>query len=151
VPDKGYILKLGHIVHAVKDLDVALGTYEKLFRLKPSNRWEFQDAGLESAFVRIGSTGIQLVQAKKPSSFITRDIFNNMEQKGEGLNHCIMMTDNLKAFVKNMKAKEVEVTVSTMGGKADAWIPREYTHGILYQVVEPQDYFSYFKWGRLYD
>jgi catechol 2,3-dioxygenase-like lactoylglutathione lyase family enzyme len=152
LPQKGVILSMGHIVHAVKNLDEGLNTYEKLFRLKPSNRWEFTDAGINSAFIRIGDRGIQLVVAQGTKSYIAHDIQNNLEQYGEygeGLNHCVLITDDLKAFTNNMEAKGVKVTESTMGGKPDVWVPRKYTHGILYQVVEPEDYFSHFRVGKL--
>jgi hypothetical protein len=61
------------------------------------------------------------------------------------------MVDNLETFVASMKAKGIETPQSTVGSKPVAWVPRKYTHGMLYKVIEPGDYFSYFTQGQLYD
>jgi 4-hydroxyphenylpyruvate dioxygenase-like putative hemolysin len=131
----------------VKNLDKALQSYETLFRLKPYNRWEFTDTNLNSAFVRIGSGGIQLAQPTTTKGIIAE----TMEEIGEGIAYAVLMTDNIKEFAKSMEAKGIETPQSTVGGKPVAWVPRKYTHGILYQVIEPGDYFPFFKQGRLYD
>ena len=44
----------------------------------------------------------------------------------------------------------VEITEATVGGKPVVWVPRRETHGMLYQIMEPEDYFSFFAWGKLY-
>ena len=146
IPEKGFIIRLGNIVHAVKNLDEALQTYEKIFRWKPSNRWELPDAGVNSAFVRVGSSGIQLVQPTSTKGIVAEI----MDEMNEGIAYVILMTDNVKEFVKSMRTKGIETPRLTVGGKPVAWVPRKYTHGILYQVMEPADYFSFFKWGKLY-
>jgi predicted enzyme related to lactoylglutathione lyase len=147
VPKSGFIIRLGHKVHVVKDLDQALQTYERVFRWKPCNRWEFPDANVKSAFCRIEPMGVQLVQPTRSKGIIAE----TLEEIGEGIAYAVLMTDNLKAFVELMKAKGIETPESTIGGKPVAWVPRKYCRGMLFQVIEPKDYFSYFTEGKLYE
>ena len=145
LPGQGSIVKHGHIVHAVEDLDEAVRTYERLFRWRPSNRWEFDDAGLRSAFFRIIGQSIQLVEPTTPDGIVAE----TMEEIGEGVAYAVLMTDSLDAFVDSMKARGIETPRSTVGEKPVAWIPRDLTGGMAYQIVEPHDYYSYFKTGTV--
>ena len=147
LPKTGFIMRLGNVAHVVKNLDEASKTYEKLFHLKPWNRWDFQDAGIVSAFVRIGERGIQLVQPTTTKGPIAQV----MEEIGEGIGYAVLMTDNAKECARLLRSRGVEVIESTMGGKPVVWVPRKYTHGILYQILEIGDYYSFFKLGKLYD
>ena len=146
IPERGFILRLGHIVHAVHHLDTALGTYLRLFRLTATHRWDLEDAGVDSAFVRIGERGIQLVQPTGDAGPVSQ----TMEEIGEGIAYAILMTDDIAACAALLRSRGVDVIEATVGGKPVLWVPRHYTQGLMYQVMEPEDYFSFFAWGKLY-
>ena len=146
LPQKGKIIRMGHLAHAVNSIDEVAKVYERIFGLKLSHRWELPDADINSAWIPVGSGGLKLVEPRSPKSPIARSI----EQCGEGIDHAVLLTDDLPEMVKSLKAKGVNVIESTAGGIPDAWVPREYTQGMLYQIMQAKDYYSFFKWGKIY-
>jgi 4-hydroxyphenylpyruvate dioxygenase-like putative hemolysin len=148
LPTKGMIVHLGHLCHSVKNLDAAVKMYEQLFQVKPTHQWELPDAGANSAWIPFGcwNTGIQVME---PTPSSKGPVAQAIEEMGEGVSHIVLMADDTAAMVESLKSKGVDVVESTVGGKPDAWVPRKYLNGMLYQIISAKDYYSFFKWGKL--
>jgi hypothetical protein len=145
LPKKGMIVRMGNLVHAVKSLDAALAMYEKVFRVKPTHRWELPDADINAGWVPFGDRGIQVVEARSPNSYVAKAI----EERGEGIVSVVIMTDDTPAMAESLKSKGVDVKETMMGGNPCIWVPRELMNGMLYQIVSARDYYKLFKWGEL--
>ena len=91
--------KIEHIGIAVKDLETAIPVYEKLLGAECYKREEVESEGVITAFLRVGESKIELLQATRDDSAIARSI----EKRGEGFHHIAFAVQNVEKEMERLK------------------------------------------------
>ena len=86
------VKKIEHIGIAVKNLDQAIQTFEKLLGTKCYKIEEVEDQKVRTAFLKVGETKIELLEATSQDSPIAKFL----EKRGEGIHHIAFEVQNLK-------------------------------------------------------
>jgi len=96
------IQNISHIGIAVKSIDEAAKFYEKL-GLKVSGVEIVESQKVKVAFIEIGQTRLELLEAIDPESPIAKFI----EKKGEGVQHIALAVDDLPQALANAEAQDI--------------------------------------------
>ena len=130
------IKKISHIGVAVKNLEEAKKLYEEVFGLKIEGEEVSEEQKVKIAFVPIGDTRIELLEATEPQSPIAKFI----ESRGEGVHHIAFETDNIEAELQKFKEKGLrlidEKPRSGAHGTKIAFIHPKSTLGVLFELCE---------------
>ncbi|HNR42354.1 MAG TPA: methylmalonyl-CoA epimerase [Bacteroidales bacterium] len=81
-----------HIGIAVRSLEESIRLYEAILGLKCQKIEEVSDQKVRTAFFKIGTTKIELLESTDPEGPISRFI----EKRGEGLHHIAFKVNSLK-------------------------------------------------------
>jgi len=130
------IKKVDHIAIAVKDLDEALSTYEKIFGLKPEKIEDVPEQGVKAALIPIGDgSEIELIQPIDTESGVAKFL----EKKGEGIHHIAFEVENVDQELKSLAAQGVELIDkeprSGLAGRI-AFLHPKSTRGVLYELCQ---------------
>jgi methylmalonyl-CoA epimerase len=130
------IKKVDHIAIAVKDLDEALSTYEKIFGLKPEKIEDVPEQGVKAALIPIGEgSEIELIQPINPESGVAKFL----EKKGEGIHHIALQVENIDQELKSLATQGVELIDkeprSGLAGRI-AFLHPKSTRGVLYELCQ---------------
>ena len=90
--------KLEHIGIAVKDLAVSNKLFTQLLGVKPYKTEEVKSEAVNTSFFKVGDLKIELLEASKPESPITKFI----EKKGEGIHHLAFDVSSIEARTKEL-------------------------------------------------
>ena len=90
--------KIDHIGIAVKNLEEALKFYETL-GMKPYHFEKVESQKVKTAFIKVGDTNIELLEATSEESPIAKYI----AKKGEGIHHICYEVENVEAALEKMK------------------------------------------------
>lgn len=93
------IKKVEHIGIAVKNLEQAIRTFEKLLETNCYKIEVVEDQKVKTAFLKVGETKIELLEATAPDSPIAKFI----ERRGEGIHHIAFEVENLKSKLMELK------------------------------------------------
>ena len=91
--------KVEHIGIAVKKLDDAIPVFEKLLNTNCYKTELVATEKVNTAFFKIGSTKIELLESTDPDGVISRFI----EKKGEGLHHIALDVADINAEMERLK------------------------------------------------
>lgn len=91
--------KVEHIGIAVKKLDDAIAVFEKLLNTNCYKTELVATEKVNTAFFKIGSTKIELLESTDPDGVISRFI----EKKGEGLHHIALDVADIDAEMERLK------------------------------------------------
>lgn len=94
-------MHIDHIGIAVKDLEAAIETYEKLLQTPCYKREVVESQNVETAFLQTGESKVELLGATDPESVINKFI----EKKGEGMHHVAFEVDDIQAEIKRLKSE----------------------------------------------
>ena len=97
--------KIEHIGIAVKDLDAANNTYEKLLGYEPYKQEVVDSEGVATSFFTSGESKIELLAATNPDSPIAKFI----ERRGEGIHHIAFAVEDIYAEVARLKAEGFQI------------------------------------------
>ncbi len=97
--------KIEHIGIAVKDIESANNTYEKLLGYEPYKQEEVDSEGVITSFFTMGESKIELLAATNPDSPIAKFI----EKKGEGIHHIAFAVADIHAEVDRLKAEGFQI------------------------------------------
>lgn len=131
--------KIDHIGIAVKSIDEALPFYRDVLGLRVQGFDTVPTEQVRIAFIEIGDTRLELLEAADPSSPIARFI----EKKGEGIHHIAYRVQDI-----NQKLEEVrEHGLSLIHEKAKpgahgskiAFLHPRSTAGVLTELCQPGD------------
>ncbi|WP_111308679.1 methylmalonyl-CoA epimerase [Confluentibacter sediminis] len=89
-----------HIGIAVRNLEDANELYAKLFGKPHYKTEEVESEGVKTSFFKVGNHKIELLQAIKQNSPITKFI----ENRGEGVHHIAFEVENISAEIKRLKS-----------------------------------------------
>ncbi len=131
-------MKIDHIGIAVKSLEAAVKAYEAL-GLKVTSTDTVQTESVKIAFLPVGDSRIELLEATSPESNIARFI----EKRGEGIHHIAFQVQDIEAAISRAKASGLQMIneeprTGAHGTKV-AFVHPKSTGGVLIEFVQAQD------------
>ena len=99
------MLKIEHIGIAVKQLSEATSLFEQLLNTPCYKTEEVASEGVNTAFFQLADSKIELLEATRKDSPISRFI----DKKGEGIHHLAFEVENIQAEMKRLSALGFEV------------------------------------------
>lgn len=99
------LLKIEHLGIAVDNLKESIPVYEALLNTPCYKQEAVDSEGVLTAFFQVGPNKIELLEATKPDSPITKFL----EQKGKGFHHVAFETDNITAEIERLSAAGFEL------------------------------------------
>ena len=125
-----------HIGIAVKSIDDALAFWQSALGVKCTGVEEVEEQKVKTAFLPIGDTEIELLEATSDESPVAKFI----EKKGEGIHHLAIRVENLQAALAELKEKGIRLIDETprygAGGAKIAFVHPKSTGGILLEISE---------------
>lgn len=132
-------MELTHIEHigvAVKDLNAAIPFWETLLNTKCYKIEEVAEQRVRTAFFKVGSAKIELLEATAEDSPIAKFI----EKKGEGVQHIAFATKGLQDNLNEAEAKGIQLIDKTPRKGAEglniAFLHPKSTFGVLTELCE---------------
>jgi methylmalonyl-CoA/ethylmalonyl-CoA epimerase len=92
------IKKIEHLGIAVKDLNVSIPLYEKLFQTPCYKTEAVESEGVRTAFFQIGESKIELLEASNPESPIAKFL----EKRGAGFHHVAFEVDDIEEEIERL-------------------------------------------------
>src|SRR5438445_4392263 len=92
--------RIDHVGIAVRDLDRAIQTYERLLGLRVSRRERLEREGIEVALITIGQSRIELITPLNPESKVEKFL----QDRGEAVHHIAYATDDVAASLERAGA-----------------------------------------------
>lgn len=133
------IKKLNHIAIVVPDLEDALHFWVDVLGLKLSHQEYVASQRVETAFLPIGDSKIELLQPTDNESGVARFL----EKRGPGMHHfCVEVADIVTALDK-LRAADVQLInvepVVGSDGRKFAFIHPKSANGVLLELYELSD------------
>lgn len=130
------IRKIEHIGIAVKDISKSNALFTKLFGRPHYKTETVESEKVDTSFFMVGETKVELLEAKDPSSAISKFI----EKKGEGIHHIAYDVDDIRAEMERLKKEGFELLSEEPKKGADNKLicflhPRS-TNGVLVELCQ---------------
>jgi methylmalonyl-CoA/ethylmalonyl-CoA epimerase len=128
-------MQIHHIAVAVKDLDAALSFYRDALGVEVGERREVLAEGVEVAFLPMGESELELLQALDPINSIGRFV----ESRGEGIHHICLLVDDIEAAVTRLEAEGARMATEIRShpeGTRYAFVHPKSAHGVLIELYE---------------
>lgn len=132
-------MNISHIEHigiAVKNIEEAIPYYENVLGLKCYNIEEVADQKVKTAFFKVGSTKIELLEPTSPESTIAKFI----EKKGEGVHHIAFAVDNVANALSEAESKGIQLIDKAPRKGAEnlniAFLHPKSTQGVLTELCQ---------------
>jgi len=130
------VKKVDHIGIAVKNLDEALKFYEEVLGIKCIGTEIVEEQKVKTAFLPVGDTEIELLEATDEDSPIAKFI----EKKGEGIQHIAYRVDDIERALEEVREKGIrlidEKPRKGAGGAKIAFLHPKSTYGVLIELCE---------------
>ena len=125
-----------HIGIAVHSIDDALSFWQNTLGIECTGVEEVAEQRVKTAFLPVGDTEIELLEATSEDSPVAKFI----EKKGEGIHHLALRVDDLEAALAELKEKGIRLIDETprygAGGARIAFVHPKATGGILLELSE---------------
>ena len=132
-------MHIDHIGIAVKDLNDAVDTYEKLLNTPCYKTESVESEKVETAFFQTGESKVELLGATEPDSVIAKYI----EKRGEGLHHVAFEVDNIRAELKRLEGEGFTILNNEPKKGADnkwvAFVHPKDNNGVLVELCQSAD------------
>ena len=135
-------MKPSHIEHigiAVNNLASAIEFYEKVFGLKCYNIEEVKDQKVRTAFFKVGSTKIELLEPTDPDGAIGKFISG----RGEGIHHIAFAVSDIEKQLKHSEDCGVRLIDTKPRKGAEgldiAFLHPKSTSGVLIEICEDKN------------
>lgn len=129
-------IQIDHIGIAVKSIEESLKFWEKTMNIKCQGIEEVIDQKVKTAFLPLGDSELELLEATSPESPVAKFI----EKKGEGIHHIAIRVENLEETLSELKEKGVRLIDEKprcgAGGAKIAFLHPKATGGILLELSE---------------
>ena len=119
------VLGLAHVGIAVRSLDKAIAVWTKALGLTLVDTIEFESMGVRIAFLRAGSTELELLEPTSADSPVGRFL----EKRGEGMHHLSFLVSDLEAALREAEAAGMELIDRS---------PREGSHHTRIAFLSPK-------------
>ncbi len=124
-----------HLGVAVRDLDLALDTYERLLGGAFEHRETLAEQGVEAAAVRVGGGRVELLAALGTDTPVGRFL----DRRGEGMHHVAYEVDDVRAALDELVAAGAQLIDDEpragLFGLQVAFVHPDAVHGVLTEVV----------------
>lgn len=117
--------QIEHIGIAVKNLESSIPFYTDLLGLKLVGIETVESEQVRVAFIEIGETRLELLEATNPESSIAKFI----EKKGEGIHHIAFQTQDSQQHLDFLKMQGIKLINE---------VPKEGAHGNLVAFLHPK-------------
>jgi methylmalonyl-CoA/ethylmalonyl-CoA epimerase len=128
--------KIEHLGIAVNNISESLKVYETLLGSMCYKTEEVESEGVKTAFLQIGESKIELLEATNRDSPIAKFL----EKKGKGIHHIAFETDNIEEEIERLKAEGFELIHQSPKDGADnkriAFLHPKSTDGILVELCQ---------------
>jgi methylmalonyl-CoA/ethylmalonyl-CoA epimerase len=128
--------KVDHIGIAVSNLEESIKFYEEVLGLKLHGTETVEEQKVKVAFLPVGDTEVELLEATSPDSPIAKFI----EAKGQGVQHIAFKVDNIEEALEEMRAKGIRLIDEKprygAGGAKIAFLHPKSTNGVLIELCE---------------
>ncbi len=125
-----------HIGIAVKSIDEALKFWQDSLGIKCTGVEEVAEQRVKTAFLPLGDTEVELLEATSDESPVAKFI----EKKGEGIHHIAIRVENLEKALEAMKEKGIRLIDEEprygAGGARIAFVHPKGTGGVLLELSE---------------
>ena len=131
------ISKIEHLGISVKSIEEALPYYENVLGFECYNIETVEDQKVRTAFLRVGETKIELLEATSPDSTIAKFI----ENRGEGIHHiAYKVEDGVAQAIEECAQKEIRTIDKAPRKGAEglqiAFLHPKSTKGVLTELCE---------------
>jgi methylmalonyl-CoA/ethylmalonyl-CoA epimerase len=128
------IKKIEHLGIAVKDLNVSIPLYEKLFQTPCYKTEAVESEGVKTAFFQIGESKIELLEASNPESPIAKFL----EKRGAGFHHVAFEVDDIDEEIKRLSNEGFQLIHTSPKDGADnkriAFLHPKSSDGLLVEL-----------------
>ena len=130
------IKKIEHLGIAVENIDESLKIYEKLLGTNCYKIEEVKSEGVKTAFLQVGESKIELLEATDSSSPIAKFL----SKKGKGIHHIAFDSSDIEEDIKRLKSDGFELIHQSPKDGADnkkiAFLHPKSTDGILIELCQ---------------
>lgn len=129
--------KINHIGIAVKSIEESLLFFEHVLGLKNNGIEVVHSEQVKVAFLPIGDTQIELLEATTEESPIAKFI----QKRGEGIHHIALQVDNVTSSLDLLKQQNIKLIHSEpkegAHGSEIAFLHPKSTFGVLLELMKP--------------
>ncbi|TFV94192.1 methylmalonyl-CoA epimerase [Algoriphagus kandeliae] len=131
--------KIEHIGIAVADLEKSNELFAKLLGKEAYKSERVEGEGVETSFFQVGETKVELLQATRPDSPISK----YLEKRNEGIHHIAFDVADIHSEVQRLKDAGFEILNETPKEGADNKLvvflhPRS-TNGVLVELCQEKN------------
>jgi methylmalonyl-CoA/ethylmalonyl-CoA epimerase len=130
------IKRIEHLGIAVKDLEASLKVFETLLGEKSYKEEIVESEAVRTAFLRVGESKVELLEATDPDSAIAK----YLEKNREGLHHIAFEVDDIDAELSRLKNEGFNLIHETPKDGADnkriAFLHPKSTNGLLVELCQ---------------
>ena len=131
------ISKIEHLGIAVKSIEESLPYYEQVLGFECYNIETVEDQKVRTAFLKVGETKIELLEATSPESTIAKFI----ENRGEGIHHiAYKVEDGVVKALAECESKDIRTIDKAPRAGAEslqiAFLHPKSTKGVLTELCE---------------
>jgi methylmalonyl-CoA/ethylmalonyl-CoA epimerase len=127
---------IDHIGIAVSSIEESLKFWEMALGIKCTGIEEVAEQKVKTAFLPLGDTEVELLEATDPESPVAKFI----EKKGEGIHHLAIRVENLEEALEKMKALGLKLIDEKprygAGGAKIAFVHPKTAGGVLLELSE---------------
>lgn len=129
--------KIAHIGIAVKSIEDSLPFYVNTLGLELEHVETVESEAVKIAFLKIGDSKFELLEATKNSSAIHKFI----ETRGEGIHHIALEVDDIQSRIESLIASGVEMINDQAklgaGNNLISFIHPKQSRGVLFELCQP--------------
>jgi methylmalonyl-CoA/ethylmalonyl-CoA epimerase len=129
-------VKVDHIGIAVRDLTATVGTYRTALGLEASAPETVESQKVRVAFVAVGESHLEFLEATDPSAPVARFL----ERRGEGMHHIAFQVESVDRTLAGLQEQGLAVIdrVGRTGarGRRVGFAHPSAFHGVLVEFVE---------------
>lgn len=129
-------MKIDHIGIATNGIDEASAFWREMLGVEVAETEEVNEQGVRVAMLPVGESRIELLEATRDDSPITRFL----ENRGPGIHHIALRVGDIRAALHQLKARGAHLIDETprpgAGGCLVAFIHPATTGGVLVELVE---------------
>lgn len=128
-------MHIDHIGIAVRDLESAVKTYEKILNSACYKRETVAAQKVETAFFRTGESKVELLGATEPDSVIAK----YLEKNGEGMHHLALEVEDIDAELARLEEEGFTILGDPSPGADDklvAFVHPKDNCGVLVELCQ---------------
>ena len=133
------IKKIEHLGIAVVNIEESLRVFETLLGTKCYKIEEVDSEGVKTAFLQVGESKIELLEATNPDSPIAK----YLEKRGQGIHHIAFEVDNIQTEIERLLNEGFVLIHESPKNGADnkliAFLHPKSTEGILIELCQEKN------------